>query len=120
VKEKENYWVDKKIELSIKDFKDAKIQEMVMYPPKMKVERREVTSPLPSNASCDIVLYFSKNGQTKIQNLTGNNIRRRLAIILNNQLLMAPLILEKITGETISIVGVSYSEAQSLKSAIKK
>jgi len=119
LKDNESYWVDRKIELDIKDFKDAKIQEMVRYPPKTTWEKREVTSPLPPNATCDVLLYLSKTGQEKIKNLTKKNIKRRIAIIYNNKLLMAPLILETITGDSFSIVGISYNEAQALKNAIK-
>lgn len=116
-KGKENYWVDRKIELCIKDFKDAKIQEMVMDSSKAKWETIEASSSIPSDASCRIVLYFSKNSQKKIENLSERNIRRRLAIIYNNQLLMAPIIVDKISGETITVVGISYEEAQRLKTA---
>lgn len=120
-KGKENYWVDRKVELNIKDFKDAEIKIMTMdSSKKVKWETIDTGSSIPPDAACTVVLYFSENGQKKIEKLTERNIRRRLAIIYNNNLLMAPIIQEKIIGETISLAGVSYNEAQGLKLMIKK
>ena len=115
----EHYWVDRAIELDIKDFKDAKILEMVRYSPKKNWEMREVTSPVPPDSSLVVLLVLSKNGQEKIKDLTKNNINRRMAIIYNNKLLMAPLILETITGDSFSIADISFIEAQALKNEIK-
>jgi preprotein translocase subunit SecD len=87
---------------------------------KVKWETIEPGSYIPAGASCIVVLYLSKDGQKKVETLSKRNMKRRLAIVYNNHLLMTPIIQEKITGETISIAGVTYNEAQRLKSAIKR
>ena len=63
-------------------------------------------------------LFFTKQGAIKIQNVTENNIHRRLAVILNKRLLMAPRIQDKISGDEIAIAGLSYEDVKSLTGAI--
>ena len=117
----ENYWVDKKIELNTKDFINADVQCMTMDSSNnTKWETIEPGSDFPSDAACAVVLYFSKDSQNKIETLTEKNLTRRLSIIYNNRLLMAPIIREKMTGETMSICCFTYNEAMNLKSAMKR
>ncbi|HSB27402.1 MAG TPA: hypothetical protein VLE19_06100, partial [Pyrinomonadaceae bacterium] len=63
-------------------------------------------------------LFFTKQDAIKIQNVTEKNIHRKLAVILNKRLLMAPRIQDKISGDEIAIVGLSYADVKSLTDAI--
>jgi preprotein translocase subunit SecD len=120
-KENKDYWVDRKSELNNSDFKEAIIQELIMDSSNnIKWVTIESKSSISSDAGCRILLYLSKDGQKKMESLTENNSCRRLAIIYNNQLLMAPVIQGKITDNYITIDGLTYDEAYSLKSAILK
>jgi tetratricopeptide (TPR) repeat protein len=124
VKNNDNYWVDKKIELNIKDIKGVRIKSLMKHPYEQKWEEIEVADETFSNenksvnSGCSVSIYFDENGQKKLEALTATNIRRRLAIILKGKLLMAPLILEKISGVEISLNAVTYNEAKQLKDAI--
>lgn len=97
---KENYWVSKKIELDITDMKDAK----------MEVE----TLPL-----YNVTIILNKKGQDKFRKLTANNIKRRLAIICEGHLLMAPVIREEITGDVFIVSGLYHDNAKRLRDIIK-
>ncbi len=126
VKDNDNFWIDKKVELDTKDIKaiilkiwtrsDSGAEEYVP----ITLEQIERTPELrsPSMNAFTAALFFTKQGAIKIQNVTAKNVNRRLAVILNKRLLMAPRILDKISGDEIAIAGLSYNDVKSLSAAI--
>jgi preprotein translocase subunit SecD len=128
VKDKENYWVANKVELDSNDIKTIKIKIMTQSA-SGKEEYVEVSSKQiastpelrsPSMKGYIATLFFTEEGAKKIENVTEKNIYRRLAVILNNRLLMAPRIQDKITGNEIDIVGLSYNDIENLRAAIRR
>jgi len=126
VKDNENFWIDKKVELDIKDIKSIVIKIWTRsasgreeYLP-ITLEQIDRTPELrsPSMNAFTASLFFTKQGAKKIQNVTEKNINRRLAVILNKRLLIAPRILDKISGDEIAIAGLSYEDIKSLTGAI--
>ena len=126
VKDNESIWIDKKVELDIKDIKAIIIKIWTRsysgkeeYEP-ITLEQIARTPELrsPSMNAFTAALFFTKQGAIKIQNVTENNIHRRLAVILNKRLLMAPRIQDKISGDEIAIAGLSYEDVKSLTGAI--
>ncbi len=66
-----------------------------------------------------VALEFNRNGSKKFATLTGNNINRRLAIVLDDNVFMAPTIQDKIFGEG-RITGLAdEEEAQDLVIVLK-
>ena len=129
VKDNVGYWVENIIQLSSKDVKDVKIEMMVWEPnsknwKNVEVSLKEIANDKdytnPTMHGFTAVIIFNKIGQKKFEHLTEKNIRRRIAIILNGKLLMAPLIQEKITGQDVSVVGLNYNEVKGLKEAIRQ
>jgi preprotein translocase subunit SecD len=117
----ENYWVDRKVELGTKAFIGADVQYMTMDTSNtIKWRTIEPGSDFPPEAACSVVLHFSKDSQNKIETLTKTNLKRRLAIIYNDQLLMAPIIQEEMSGETMTLCCFPCKEAMNLKSAMKR
>jgi len=126
-KENESYWVDRKIELDIHDLKDARIKVMTRDAGASQWEYVEVTPETfaslhfpPSSKPCLIDIYFDRQGRKKMANVTEKNIGRRLAIIFQGRLLMAPLIREKIDAEYVTVSSLSFDEARLLKDAITR
>jgi preprotein translocase subunit SecD len=128
VKDKVNYWVSKLVEVDTTDFKGAKIllAEFDQYG-KEKISEvssdeldNEYVFTNPSATGFGARLSLNTNGQKKMENLTENNIKGRLAIVFNGKLLMAPTIQEKISGEEISISGLTSDEARDIKKAIDR
>jgi preprotein translocase subunit SecD len=72
----------------------------------------------PSSKPCLVDIYFNQQGRKKMANFTEKNIGRRLAIIFQGKLLMAPLIREKIDDEYVTVSSFSFDEATLLKDAI--
>lgn len=118
----ENYWISKKIELDIADMTDAQIT--VLTPPsKEDVERLSKEYPntsFPLNPSYNVTITLNPKGREKFSIVTANNIRRRLAIIYNGKLLMAPIIMDRIDSGLMEVSTFSsYAEAKSLSDAIR-
>ncbi len=126
VKDNENIWIDKKVELDIRDIKAIIIkiwtrsysgkEEYEPITPEQIAKTPELRSP--SMNAFTASLFFTKQGAIKIQNVTEKNIHRKLAVILNKRLLMAPRIQDKIFGDEIDIAGLSYADIKSLTDAI--
>ena len=50
-------------------------------------------------------LYFTKDGKEKFTNLTVENVKKRLAILANDRLLVAPYIMEPVKEDYVRIAG---------------
>lgn len=129
VKDNVSYWVDRKIQLSSKEIKDVKIVMMEQEPNlgnwktvevslKKIVNNKKLTDP--SMQGFTAVIIINKKGQKKLERLTEKNIGRRLAIVLKDKLLMAPVIQDKIIGNEVSVAGLSYIEVKSLEETIRR
>ncbi len=126
VKDNENIWVDKKVELDIEDIKSIIIKIWTRsdsgqekYLP-VTLDQIDAIPELrsPTMNAFTAALFFTKQGAIKIQNVTGKNVNRRLAVILNKRLLMAPRIKDKVSGDESDIAGLSYNDVKSLSAAI--
>jgi tetratricopeptide (TPR) repeat protein len=119
-----NYWVNKKVELDLSDVKDAKFKVSMKYPYEEKWHEVEVSADPFSNEhnisgkGYTVIIYFNEKGHKKLAELTEKNIRRRLAIVIRGKLIMAPLIMEKISDAEISLVGITFDDAKQLNDVI--
>ncbi|WP_319526073.1 hypothetical protein [uncultured Desulfosarcina sp.] len=67
-----------------------------------------------------INIVFNGNGKRKLSQFTSENIGRRVAIIINSELIMAPRIMEKIDSGEIKInTGYTEEEANLIVAQIK-
>ena len=57
-----------------------------------------------------IDLFFSEAGAKKLSKITAENLGKKLAILIDNKLVMAPVIQEKIESGMVSIAGPSTKE----------
>lgn len=53
----------------------------------------------------DLIIFFTINGSKKFSKITANNIGKRLGLVIDGELLSAPLIKGRISGEKIVITG---------------
>jgi preprotein translocase subunit SecD len=126
VKDSENIWVDKKVELDVKDVKSITIRIMSMSNSGEEIFEPVTIAQFNKNSHLkgtsmnpfSALLTFTKEGQKKIQNVTEKNIHRQLAVIVNKRLVMAPRIQDKIDGDEIAISGLTYDEIKSLSDVI--
>jgi preprotein translocase subunit SecD len=72
----------------------------------------------PSGREFGIRIALNKSGEKKLEDLTGANVERRLAVVLDGKLIQAPIIKQKIYGGKISLGHLSYSRAKNLKDAV--
>ncbi len=67
-----------------------------------------------------LAITFNPEGAEIFERITGDNINRRLAIVLDGRILSAPLIMEKITGGSARITGnFSIEEVKDMAIAMK-
>ena len=57
------------------------------------------------NPQCPITLNFTEDGYKKLRNLTGRNIGRRMAMILDGKIVSAPVIKGLLSGKQVQITG---------------
>jgi protein-export membrane protein SecD len=86
------YFLHKRAEITGKYLDNANVRIGSGYDPK--------TSGKPY-----IALKFNKSGAKKFSVITGNNIKKRLAIVLDNVVYVAPVIEDKIPGGEAMITG---------------
>jgi preprotein translocase subunit SecD len=65
-----------------------------------------------------ISLQFTKDGGTKFAEITGRNINKQLPIILDNQVVSAPVVQQQITGGSAQITG-TFTVDEAKKIAIQ-
>jgi preprotein translocase subunit SecD len=65
-----------------------------------------------------VSLTFTQEGGDKFAEITGKNVGKRVAILLDNQLVSAPVVQEKITGGQAQITG-NFSLEEAKKMAIQ-
>lgn len=81
--------------------------------------KRASVVPDPNTAKPTISLEFSKEGAELFAAITEANIGKPLAIVLDNEIISAPLVNEKITGGSAVITGVfTNEEAKTLASQL--
>ena len=86
------------------------------------VSDADVNTIAPEIRSGELVLSIQLNekGQQKLLRATAENIRRRMAFILDGQVRSAPVIRDSISGDPVAVsVEVSQSDAESLATKIR-
>jgi SecD/SecF fusion protein len=67
-----------------------------------------------------VSLKFNSKGAKDFARVTGNNVRKRLAIVLDSQVISAPNILDRISGGNAQITGLAdFEEAKQLSVVLK-
>lgn len=68
-----------------------------------------------SDGSPQILLWLSKDGAKRFGEITGQNINKRLAMFLDHQLRLAPVVRARIDGDRLAISGIfTQAEADAL------
>jgi hypothetical protein len=120
------YWVDKKIELDSKHIKAVKIV-LESGGPGSSEERAEIdVTPafiarnphLRNLPDYRVRLFLTENGAKKLQAVTKNNLKGRLAVIFDGRVLEAPFIWEEIDTDSIDMSYFTYEDARRVKDAI--
>lgn len=82
--------------------------------PKVEISEKDIVSAYHAKDQNDyptIFLELNAEGAIKFETLTANNIQKMLAVIVNGELIMAPIIQTKIPGGKVQISG-AFSEAE--------
>ena len=58
----------------------------------------------------DIILYFTEDAKEKLAKVTSENIRRRLGLVIDGRLIMAPRILEPVTEGEIKVTSMNITK----------
>jgi preprotein translocase subunit SecD len=109
----ERFFADRTAMLSINDIASASaITEVVGFYEKPNI----VHKPRPA-----ILIRFKEDSKKKLHKLTSENINKRLGIFINGQLIMAPIIMEPISGGSVKISGqFTREETQRIVNDINK
>lgn len=119
----ENYWIERTVQLDYTHIQKISVEMSIKNPNSPNWENVEISvneierSPSlmnPSMRGFTAVIQLNDKGQKALEDLTEKNTNRRLAAIFGRKILMAPLISEKISGNEVLIVGVSYDEIKGL------
>ncbi len=77
--------------------------------PKSEITQNDIEFVIKSHNEYDgmpiILLELDPEGTKKFADLTANNVQKMVAILVNNELLMAPVIQQEITGGKVQITG---------------
>ncbi|MEN6625137.1 MAG: M56 family metallopeptidase [Candidatus Sumerlaeia bacterium] len=98
-----SFWVQNEAQLSERDFASAEV--------------------VPNSAGKDYVisLKLTAEGQKRFAELTGKNIGRQMAIVVNGRIVSAPIVNEAITGGGVQISGgFSRKQAEEIVAAMKQ
>jgi preprotein translocase subunit SecD len=76
-----------------------------------------VYKPMPT-----ILIHFKEDSKKKLHKLTSENINKRLGIFINGKLIMAPIIMEPISGGSVKISDSKFTreETQRIVNDINK
>ncbi len=74
----------------------------------------------PTNNQPIVTMAMSGDGADKWAKITGANIKKRIAIVLDNQVYSAPVVQQKIVGGNSQITGMSSSEEAKLLKIVLK
>ncbi len=103
---KERFFASRTPILSINDIASASsITEEVGFYEKGII----VHKPMPA-----ILIDFKENSKKKLYKLTSENINSRLGIFIDRQLIMAPIIMQPISGGSVKISG-KFTEEETLR-----
>lgn len=107
------YFADPTPILSINDIASASVvTENVGFYEKQSI----VYKPMPA-----ILIRFKEDSKKKLHKLTSENINQRLGIFINGQLIVAPIIMEPISGGSVKISGqFTREETQRIVNDINK
>jgi len=129
VKGNVNYWVSKKVELDNRDFEHAKIFVTGLLPsgePK-EMELKAIPWQFSEEGAAErnlpglrVRITLNKDGRSKLEKLSENNIGRGLAVVLEGRLIMVKSIPGKTTGEFVTVGDLTYVEAKRLRDAINR
>jgi preprotein translocase subunit SecD len=80
---------------------------------------------IPESGSYGLLIVFKENAPHSIHDITKKNVGKRLAIIINDSLVVAPKVLEPIKGDSFQILSdydkaAAQSVADTLNSIINK
>lgn len=102
-------------QLTLSDIESATLEPINWAPDAMKMFPKQRETPPPYQ----ILLKLTSAGQEKFSRITSQNLNRRLGIILDGKLIMAPSIKEPITSGEVVISGqFSAQESQDIVNRI--
>jgi hypothetical protein len=122
------WWVSKYKELTERDIEDVQVQvkEWDKEVRQWRKEFRKMLKDKPymklaSHPDKDIKIQikFNSNGAEKFRQLTSKHKGNRLAYVLDNMVIIAPVILEEIKGGSAFIAGVTEEEAHRIADRIR-
>jgi hypothetical protein len=124
-----NYWVSKKVELDNRDLEHAKILVTALLPsgkPK-EMELEAIPWQFSEEGAAErnlpglrVKITLNKDGRSKLEKLSENNIGRGLAVVLEGRLIMVKPIPGKTTGEFLTVGDLTYAEAKRIRDAINR
>ncbi len=125
----EELWVTKRSELSIdciadaflvarKEMPEADVAQYLKDNP--GVDEGAVRAWVKADSAPELQIVLNERGSDKLGALTKGNLKKRVAIVLEGKMVMAPVVMEPITGGKISIPVGSAEEVRMVAEKIKK
>ena len=123
--ESNKLYVDKDSAIQLADIEQAKLIVNNEKPPWWLDAAVKSTGSSIPQPQVGLVITFNKYGKEKITQITANNIGKRLALFIDNKLVIAPVIIEKMDSKEVQITSsFTKEEAQAMvdriNNAIKK
>jgi preprotein translocase subunit SecD len=114
---KEELYLENSPQLTLADVYSARVEPVNWSPEILSYYKKNGFTPPTSQ----ILITFTQQGKAKLYTVTSKNINRQLGIIINGQLVMAPIIKEPVSMGEISIQGsMSEEEMKALVERINK
>lgn len=127
--EQEELWVTKRAELSIDCIADAVLvarkempeADVVRYlKDNPAVDERAFRDWVKADSAPELQIVLNERGADKLTALTKENLKKRVAIVLEGEIVTAPVVMTPITGGKISISVGSAEEVRMMAEKIKK
>jgi tetratricopeptide (TPR) repeat protein len=103
---KEELYLENTPQFTLTDIYSARLEPVNLAPEMLEVLKMRGITPPRYRVSVE----FTPEGKDKLYKVTSGNINKRLGIIINNQLLIAPVIKEPLSGGEMSIQGALSEE----------
>jgi hypothetical protein len=120
----ETYWVENEVLLDASIIEQSTIKTSERKFPTELMERIKREHPneeirFASKPTASIVIMLKQENPSRFYQMTKENVGSRIALVLNDKLLMAPFIREPIDGNEIHVTGAfSVNEAEQINQRI--
>ncbi|WP_295127467.1 hypothetical protein [uncultured Chitinophaga sp.] len=84
-------------------------------------DMKSIATGIASNGYAELTIQLNEAGKLLFSKLTQKNVGKKLAVLVNGKVVMAPQVMSPITGGSLSVSGsFSFAEVDAMKKGLDK